>query len=112
MATTLPVKRIDILEGPNLDGLLEGLKFAVLRDEMAHQIAVRFDEVAYFAESGEEYAALGRTFFPSVVGIRYLGNEASSSTRDDFVVTVYMGGMTFEGHYNVHTRKGSLSVIK
>jgi hypothetical protein len=112
MAATLPVERIDVLEGPNLDGLLEGFKFAVVRDGMPYQTAVRFDEVVYFAEGGKEYAELGRTFFPYVVGIRYLGNEASSSTRDDFVVTVYMGGMTFEGHYNVHTRKGSLSVIK
>jgi len=112
MATTLDVERIDILEGPNLDGLLEGFKFAAPRDELHQQISVRFEEVAYFAKGGEEIVELGKTFFPRIVGVRYLGNEASSSTRDDFVVTVFMGGMTFEGHYNVHTRKGSLSVIK
>jgi hypothetical protein len=112
MATTLPVERIDILDGPNFDGLLKGLKFAASRDESVPPISVRFEEVVYFAEGGSEVTELGRMCFPKIVGIRYLGNEASPSTRNDFIVAVYMGGMTFEGHYNVHTRKGSLSVIK
>jgi hypothetical protein len=112
MATKLEdVERIDIIEGPNLDELLRGLKFAAPREEQPKGISVRFDEVVFFTEDGEEIAELGKTFLPTLVGISYLGNESSSATRDDFVIKV-KSWTTFVGHYNVHSRKGSLSVTK
>ena len=115
MATTLIVERIDILEGPNLDALLQAFKQAVSRsaDEgRVYVMTARFREVVFFDEDGKEINDLGRTAFaPKVVGIRYVGNDASSSTSDDFVITV-KSWTTFEGHYNTHTRKGSLSALK
>ena len=112
MATTLVVERIDIIEGPNLDELLRGLKFAVAREEgLPRGLSITFKEAILFGEDGTELVELGRLFQPQLVGIRYLGNEAMPSTRDDFVITV-KSWTTFEGHYNTHSRKGSLSVLK
>jgi hypothetical protein len=112
MATTLQVGRIDIVEGPNLDELQRAQKFAVPRGEIRVHMSARFDYVVYFDEAGSQLTELGRTFLPQVIGIRYLGDEPSRETQDDFVITVRFAGMTFEGHYNVHSRKGSLSVKK
>ena len=112
MATELVVERIDIIEGPNLDELLRALKHAVPREDgVRHGISVRFDKVVFFGVKGEEIDELGQMFMPKLVGIRYLGNMITTSTCDDFVVTV-RSWTTFEGHYNTHTRKGSLGALK
>lgn len=117
MATTLPVERIDILEGPNLDELQRAFKHAVSRDDgVPMGMSLRFEEVVFFGTVGDETEVrempeLGRGFAPKLVGIRYLGNDAKSSTRDDFVITV-VSWTTLEGHYNTHSRKGSLSVLR
>ncbi|MDB5177938.1 MAG: hypothetical protein JWO61_321 [Candidatus Saccharibacteria bacterium] len=111
MTTTLVVERIDIIEGPNLDELLRGLKLAVAREQgLSRGLSITFQEAVFFGGDGVELIELGRLFQPQLVGIRYLGNEATPSTRDDFVITV-RSWQTFEGHYNTHTRKGSLRVL-
>ena len=112
MATTLQIERIDILEGPNLDDLQRAQKFAVVREGLSVPVSARFGEVVYFGEDGKELVEFGRTFAPQVIGIRYLGNEPSRETRDEFIITVRFTGRTFEGHYNVRTRKGSLNLVK
>ena len=117
MATTLTVERIDIIEGPNLDGLLRHFKYAAPRpDQFPMGMHLRFEEVVFFGTAGEEtevrqFTELGDSFIPKLVGLLYLGNDASSATRDDFVITV-KSWTTFEGHYNTHSRKGSLSALK
>lgn len=105
MATTLAVERIDIIEGPNLNGLLCYFKYAAPRpDGLPTGIHLGFEEVVFFGTAEDETELrqldeLGDSFVPLLVGIRYLGNNASSATRDDFVITV-KSWMTFEGHYN------------
>jgi hypothetical protein len=117
MATTLVVERIDIIEGPNLDELLRALKHAVPRpDGLPKGINVEFKEVVFFGRAEgdlevRQLAELGYLFAPKLVGIRYLGNDANPATRDDFVITL-KSWTTFEGHYNAHSRKGSVIAIK
>jgi hypothetical protein len=93
MAATLTVERIDIFEGPNLDSLLEAFKFAAAHDQLQQAlesmvgkglpqgITGRFEHVAFFGEDGQLLLEMGQTFYPIVVGVSYLGNEANSSTR-------------------------------
>ena len=114
MDATLTVERIDILEGPNLKGLLFAFEHAAIRpDGFSGEVNLRFDNVVYLDDAHKEIDELsGRIFNPKLVGICYLGYNPSSETRDDFVITVSIINITFEGHYNAHTRKGSLRAVK
>ncbi len=107
MATKLPVERIDIIEGPNLQFFLDCLRDAVPREGRAGYSLTIFSKVVlhYEDDSSEEVKNLA----VQAVGIRYLGNIANRSTQFKFVITVSGRQQTFEGHYDTQSRKGSLS---
>lgn len=104
------VARIEILDGPNGDGLLRAYKFAVARDGLPVGISARFEGV-FFDEDDNELAELGRTFLPPVVGLHYLNYEATDENRDQHVIAVQLWA-TFEGHYDAFRRKGNLYVVR
>lgn len=115
MTTTVKVERIDIVEGPNLEGLLKPwlLKSAYAEEGKAlpggvHEIYLRFDEVHFMDESGVAIEELGTTLMPALVAIGLLGGDATTRNREEFVITVSTAFGTFTGHYNTRSRKGSL----
>lgn len=117
MTTTVNVERIDIFEGPNLQGLLNPwlMKEAIREAGESYgfdEIYLRFDNVRYMRDEWAAYEELGRTYFPLLVGIGLLGGDTESRKRDDFVITVSSAVGTFTGHYNTRTRKGSLVRVK
>ena len=117
MTTTVNVERIDIIEGPNLEGLLQPwlMKEAIEDANKVFAIPdihVRFEEVRYMRNEWTADEELGVTFHPLLVGIGLLGGDVKSRKRDDFIITVSSALGTFTGHYNTRTRKGSLARVK
>lgn len=107
MASKLPVERIDIIEGPNLQSILDCVRDAVPRDgRQGYSLAVFNKAVLHYDDDSSEEV---QNLAVQAVGIRYLGNIADRSTQNKFVVTVSGRQQTFEGHYDTHSRKGSLS---
>lgn len=118
MATKLIVERIDILDGPNLKGLLQAYELAVPQPGGFPQgMRARFDRVVFYGRTDEDSVAhpideLGTVFDPQVVGIQHLGGVPTPETRHDHIIKVAFGGWTFVGHYNTLHRKGCLVVVK
>ena len=109
------VVRIDIMEGPNFEGLVQPwLMLSTLGEvggpSRVEEVLVQFDEVAYFLEDGsklpKEWA--GEISRMHLLGIEPLGGALKSIKGGDVVITVSALGMTFKGHYNTRKRKGSL----
>lgn len=109
MTGTVTVERIDILEGPNLEGLLRSFTVPSGLDREI-EVNARFDRIKLYTGDGDDAAAiLGDdvvSYTGVLLGIRYLGLEPG--LRHDFIITLKTSLGTFEGHYNVHSRKGSL----
>lgn len=117
MTTTVTVERIDIIEGPNLEGLLQPWLMRESVEEAGFSLGtsdvhLRFDEVRYMRDEWIADEELGITFYPLLVGIGLLGGEATTRKRENFVITVSSALGTFTGHYNTRTRKGSLARVK
>ena len=117
MTTTVTVERIDIIEGPNLTGLLEPwlMKEAIEEAEKIFappDVHLRFNKVRYMRDEWNADEELGMTFLPLLVGIGLLGGDTTARKREDFVITVSSALGTFTGHYNTRTRKGSLARVK
>ena len=111
MTDTVTVERIDIIEGPNLEGLIRPWQITEAAMPPGNrQVSLRFDEVRYMSdrESWTPIEELGVTFMPELVAIGRLGGTAMTRTRADYVITVHCALGTFEGHYNTKTRKGVL----
>lgn len=114
MTTTVIVERIDIIEGPNLEGLLKPWLMKEAIEEAGKSLVVsdihlRFDEVRYMRDEWTADEELGMTFLPLLVGIGLLAGDTTARKREDFVITVSSALGTFTGHYNTRTRKGSLA---
>ena len=117
MTATVNVERIDIIEGPNLTGLLEPWLTKEAIEEADKVFAIpdihlRFNEVRYMRDEWTADEELGMTFLPLLVGIGLLGGDTTARKREDFVITVSSALGTFTGHYNTRTRKGSLARVK
>ena len=109
------VERIDIMEGPNFEALIQPwLMLSALGEvggpSTVEEVLVQFDEVAYFFEDGsklpKEWA--GESSRMHLLGLEPLGGALKSIKAGDVVITVSALGMTFKGHYNTRKRKGSL----
>jgi len=118
MTTTVSVERIDILEGPNLEGLLRSFPLAAALEDQGEESLPRsvetwFKEVRFYDEQGFDLRLqlAGALSFRGVLnGIRYLG--LTRDNKHDFVIFVDSSLGTFGGLYNTKTRKGSLNVMK
>lgn len=110
------VVRIDIMEGPNFEGLIQPwLMLNHFGEDQVlpklDEINVRFDEVVYLLEDGSKLdpAVMGALSHMKLIGLEPLGGVLKSFRTGDVVITVEALGMTFRGHYNTHKRKGSVS---
>ncbi len=117
MTATVNVERIDIIEGPNLTGLLQPWLTKEAIEEADKVFAIpdihlRFNEVRYMRDEWTADEELGMTFLPLLVGIGLLGGDTTTRKREEFVITVSSALGTFTGHYNTHTRKGSLARVR
>jgi len=107
------VERIDIMEGPNFEGLIQPwLMLSALGDvpSTVEEVLVQFDEVAYFLEDGSKLDKkwVGEISRMHLLVLEPLGGSLKSIKAGDVVITVSALGMTFKGHYNTRKRKGSL----
>jgi len=103
MTEAVIVERIDIVDGPNLQGLLEAFGADGVSANVFNSVLLDTNGVNVSAEVGRLQA--------SMIAIRYLGNVRPAVKRD-FVLTFSTTYGLFEGHYSVHSRKGSLGRLK
>ena len=110
MTDSVDIDRIDIVEGPNLEGLIK--PWLMAEAEMQPQnrpVALRFDRVHFYVgDSRVPSEELGSAYMPYLIALGTLGGVWMTRTRADYVITVASAAGTFEGHYNTKTRKGSL----
>lgn len=118
MAIDFNVDRVDILEGPPLDRLVETMATTSRRLRLKSGSDkrcsyVHFHKVMWLDDQGRDVSALLPGLSPLeavVLSISVLGRDWSNPS--DFVIAVGTSFGIFQGHYNAHTRKGSLANVE
>lgn len=116
MTATEMIARIDILDAPNLEGLLLALDHSTSFEDAGGQVnpeMARFDEVIRFDSDDRQLDARPALLFAYVVGIHRVGNRVGTNqTQNYFVLTIVLDGVNYQGHLDVHARKGSLRRVR